>query len=208
MKIHWLYLLLALVLLLPPIPFSMAFQKALHKLRRRDFDSPLAAAGHWQNWVDLFRAGLGVYLLSQWAIELDPEVPGADFKGLAFIATLLSLAVLVQTVRVLRSVQLVAPVFFLCGITLIWGDYLQGAFAVIVGWVFAVGGKNLAFQLPTMAAALAAASFVLGLRLTVFPICGLIVLPLVLSVLLRKRLLFAALKPETFPARAGQVTTP
>lgn len=196
MRVQWLYLLLSLALMLPPMPFSMAFQKGLLKLRRRDFSSAAAAALHWQNWADLFRAALGVYLLSQRAVIVDPEREGGDFRALAFVSTVLALVLLVQTVRVLRSVQLLAPVFFLCGITLIWGDQVQGAFAVAVGWLFAIGGKNLAYQLPAMAVALAAASFVLGYTLPVFANCALIILPLVLSVLLRKRLLFAAVRPE------------
>jgi hypothetical protein len=96
----------------------------------------------------------------------------------------------------LRTVQILAPIFYLCGMTLMFGDILQGAFAVVVGWLFAIGGKNLAYQLPAMAVALAAAGYVLGLALPLLVLnCLFIFVPLVLSIAFRKRLLFATAAP-------------
>jgi hypothetical protein len=191
MKIHWLYLFAALILLSPPLPYSAGLQRSI--LKFRSLPSAFAALRLWQNWVDLARAGLGVYLLTVLAIKVDVREPGAEFEALGIEALLLGLTILVQCVRILRTVQVLAPVFYLSGLTLtMGGDYLQGSFAVVVGWLFAIGGKNLNYQLPAMAAALAAAGYVLGLDNHLYLNCALIFLPFVLSIVFRKRLLFAA----------------
>jgi hypothetical protein len=193
-SIKWFYLLLAVGLLLPRLPFSPGMWKGI---RHSSHWHPGAIARVWQNWVDLIRAALGVYLLNQHAIVVtDAESPGADFKALALQATVLGLVLLVQMIRVPRTVQFLAPVFYLSGLTFILSGYLPGAFAVGVGWLFAVGGKNLAYQLPAMAVALAAAAYILGPLLPLMVNCGLILIPLILSALFKKRLLFAASSPS------------
>jgi hypothetical protein len=113
--------------------------------------------------------------------------------ALGLEASFLAIVLLVQTVRRLRTFQILAPVFYLCGLTLALGGWLQGGFAVVVGWLFAIAGKNLAFQLPAMAVALATAGYVLGLALPVIIVnCVLIFVPFVLATLFKKRLLFVA----------------
>ena len=82
------------------------------------------------------------------------------------------------------------------GFQITWEDISwQGAFAVVVGWLFAIGGKNLSYQLPAMAVALAAAGYVLGLGPILMLNCALILLPLILGLLFRKKLIFAASVP-------------
>jgi hypothetical protein len=200
-KIEWFYLIGAIALLLPPAPFSAGSQKSFMSLRRSKFADAFAAARVWQNWLDFGRAAVGVYLLTQHAILADRSKPGSEIQSLAVQAAVLGLVLLVQTIRVFRTVQLLAPIFYLSGLTLVLGGdllrdlYLQGIFAVAVGWLFAIGGKNLAYQLPAMAVALAAAGYVLGLGLPLMLNCGLILLPLVISTLFRRRLLFVAITP-------------
>jgi hypothetical protein len=95
---------------------------------------------------------------------------------------------------VLRKVQILAPIFYLSGLTLVLGGFHQGVFAVVVGWMFAIGGKNLAYQLPAMAVALVAAGSVLGLGLPLLLNSALILLPLLVAAFSRKRLVFATSK--------------
>jgi hypothetical protein len=198
-KIEWLYLLAALALLLPPAPFSSGVQKSLFSLRRNQFADALAAARVWQNWLDLVRAAAGVYLLTQHAIVTDGLTPGAEMQALAIKAGILILVLVAQTVRIFRTVQLLAPLFYLSGMTLVLGGnvlhpdyYYQGIFAVVVGWLFAIGGKQLAYQLPSMAVALAVAGYVLGLGVPLLLNCALILIPPILGTLFRRKLLFAA----------------
>jgi hypothetical protein len=193
MTIHWPFLLLAVALLLPPLPISESLRRALLKVR--SLPSAMGAVRFWQNWVDFVRAGLGVYLLSEWAITVDPAQSGAELRALALKGVILAVVLLAQTVRLVRTVQILAPLFYLSGLTIVLGDYLQGCFAVAVGWLFAIGGKNLTYQMPAMAISLAVAGYVLGLDTPLLLDCVLIFLPLVLSLLFRKRLLFLATPP-------------
>jgi hypothetical protein len=206
MKVHWLNLLLAVVILLPPVPFPEDFRKAL----RRSNAVPGGVRKLWQNWVDLVRAAFGVWLLNDVAITVDANQPGADFNAIAVKAAVLGLVLLPQVVRLYRNVQMLAPVLYLCGVTISLGGYdsnfigevlglawfqhlpVPGVFAVGVGWLFALGGKNLAYQLPAMAVAAAIAAYVIGPLEPLMLACGLILIPLVLSTLFRKRLWFAA----------------
>jgi hypothetical protein len=196
MKIQWLHLLIAVALLLPPAPFSAAFQKTLLSMRRNASASALGAACVWQNWVDFARAAIGVYLLTQRAVLTDSRQPGAELQGLAIQSGILGIVLLTQTVRMFRTVQFLAPVFYLCGITLMMGgnlfggDYYQGLFAVVVGWFFAIGGKNLSYQLPTMAVALGAAGSILGYGVPLMLNCAFILIPFFLAALFQRRLLF------------------
>ncbi len=206
---NWFSLLVALALLLPPIPFPPAFRKTL---RRQKVADVWAVARLWQNWADLARAALGVFVLMQWAFDTpDPTKSGGESLALLIKTALLGLAILPQTIRVFRSVQLLAPVFYLSGLTCFFsstptlftlGDLsglgqlfkglAPGLFAVGVGWLFALGGRNLAYQLPAMAIAVLAAGYVLGPLPPMVLNCGLILIPPVLSVVFRKRLLFAS----------------
>ena len=192
MEMHAFYLVLALVVMLPPLPFYGEVRRTLSSSRRNARVNAAATARVWQNWVDFIRAAFGAYLLKQWTTLADAQAPGSEEKHVLITALILSIVLLVQTVRILRNVQLLAPIFYLCGLTLVFGGWAQGAFAVAVGWLFAIGGKNLAYQLPAMAVALAAAGYVLGLGTPLLLNCALIFLPLVLSLLFRRRLLVAA----------------
>ena len=202
MILKWPYLLAAVALLWPPAPFSATFQKSLMSLRRNAAASACGTTRVWQNWLDLARAGLGVYLLTQHAVLADSRVPGGEMEALVVQSSVVGLGLLVQTVRIFRTVQFLAPVFYLSGLTLVMGGdiltqdwtpgYLQGLFAVIVGWLFAIGGKNLNYLLPSMAVALAVAGYVLGLGLPLMVNCALLPVPFVVATLFRRPLVFAA----------------
>src|SRR5689334_6811409 len=121
MKTHWLYLALALALMLPPTPYPADFRKAL---RRSNVSNPAGVAWVWQNWLDLLRAAVGVFFLNEWASSVvDANKPGSELTELGLKAAVLGVVLLAQTIRVLRTVQLLAPVFYLCGLTLTMGGY-------------------------------------------------------------------------------------
>ncbi len=209
MSVRWLHLFLALLLLYPPLPLSPALRKMVLSPRRNASARASSMALCWQNWVDLARAGVGAFLLSQWAFQVEAGVPGAAAKALFFQALALVPAIILQMIRMGREVQLVAPVFYLCGVVLAFGGYVEGGFAVFVGWLFAIGGNRPAYQLPLMAAALVAGGYVLNsaLSLPSALACGLICLPLMMTFLLQKPLAFVAREriraPEPESAKSG-----
>jgi hypothetical protein len=199
MKIQAYYFLAALVLLLPPMPLAADVCRVASRSLRGNPANPACAALLWQNWVDLFRAMLGVVILTRLAISADPAVPGGELRVLVCVGVLLGIAVLLQAIRLGTHIQLIAPVFYLCGLTLVLPGYAEGAFAVGVGWLFAVGGKNLEYQMPVMAVGLLAVVFALGHTFYLLLNCALILLPLVIAILFLKRSHFAVRNLETGP---------
>jgi hypothetical protein len=196
MIINWLFLLLAVGLLLPPPMLAPWLHKYLMKPRRNVTPAIRSLVSRWQNWADLIRAGVGVYLLTELAIRPTPGVPGAETKCLVFEGTVLTLVLLAQIVRINPGIQLMAPVFYLSGLTLVLSGYTSGGFAVFVGWLFAIGGQNPAYQLPVMGVALAVGGYLLGLTSPLILNSVLIFLPLLLGFLFRRDLLFVAKAPR------------
>jgi len=75
------------------------------------------------------------------------------------------------------------------------GGYVAGGFAVFVGWLFAVGGRNAAYQLPIMGVALGIAGSLLDFNFRLVLACGLIFVPLFLSFMAQQQLAFVAREP-------------
>jgi hypothetical protein len=199
MAIHWQWLGLALVLLWVPAVLPSELNRRLANRGRLPQSTVASLVGAWMNWVDLIRAAAGTYLLAEFCFTIDSEVRGAGSRALLFRALILLAGVLIQVVRYKRELVFLTPVFYLCGITLVLPGYDKGGFAVFVGWLFAIMGKNPAFQLPVMAVTLGVAGYVLGgLGAPVFLSIGLILCPLVLNFLFQR--------PQVFLARA--VSTP
>jgi hypothetical protein len=199
LSIHWHYLLLSLVLLLPPIPLSGAQRRYVESVRRKTSSSVLAMMGQWQNWADLVRAVLGVFLLTQVAIIVDPAARGVGVKALTLKGGILTVAILLQIVRLGRTSPLIAPIFYLCGFTLVWAGYVEGGFAVFTGWLFLINGNHPVYQLPIMAATLAIAGFFLSsmaplIVLSLALNCALILLPLLLAFFFQKPLAVVAIE--------------
>lgn len=156
----------------------------------------------WQNWVDLVRGIVGAYILSEFVLDVDPEVKGAGTKALMLQGCLLGLALVFQTVRVKavnKEIALAAPVFFLSGITLVYGGLDAGGFGVFVGWMFAIGGKSPVYQLPAMGVALGGAGYLLGLSLPLIMNCGLVFLPLFISFMAHRPLSYVSNEPPSLP---------
>jgi hypothetical protein len=209
MIIRWPTFWLALVLLAPPPLLSSELRRVVTSVRRNAALSVPSLLRPWQNWVDFVRASLGTWFLTKFAILPDPSKEVGP-KALLLQFALLGTALLLQTTRVdlkaprsEQKLQLMAPIFYLCGMTLLLSG-LSGAFAVFVGWVFAIASKNPSYQLPAMAVGLIAGGFVFGLGLAVMLNIGLVVLPYFEAFVLRKRLVFMGLAtPLRSPALKG-----
>ena len=195
MRIQWQWLILAVIMLLPPLPLSESQRKFL-KSRRNSSTSVRSLLKTWQNWVDLIRAGVGVYLLTEFAFPLNPEIKGAGAKAFVLEGLVLGIGLLFQVIRFGRGVQFVAPIFYVCGFTLVLAGYTVGGFAIFTGWLFAVGGKTPVYQLPVMGVALGLAGSLLGFSLRLLLDCSLIFLPLVLAFMFRQQLSFVAREPS------------
>ncbi|MCI0537710.1 MAG: hypothetical protein L0Z50_21050 [Verrucomicrobiales bacterium] len=155
----------------------------------------------WQNWADLARASLGTLVLTELAFRPDPT-KNAGAKPVLFQAGFLAVALLFQVMRVDRrasrseqKLQLLAPIFYLCGITLVLSG-ISGIFAACVGWVFAISARNPAYQLPAMGAAVIAGGFVFGLGLALMSNVALILVPFFEAFVFRKRLVFVGAGPR------------
>ncbi|MCL5096640.1 MAG: hypothetical protein M1608_03730 [Candidatus Omnitrophica bacterium] len=207
MILHWQYLLPAALFILLPMPLP-----ARMRLTAR---TRVAAATvkdmvcTWQNWADLLRAGLAVFVLLDYAITVDSTVRGAGLKALMVESLVLCLGLLLQTVRIKQTTLITAPVFYLCGLTIPLSGYLVGIFAIFVGWLFAIAGKHLQYILPVTALALGVAGFILGSLkpLLVFN-CVLMLFPVVISLLFEKELLFACRAPRDRNPDASTEETP
>lgn len=198
MTIHWLYLFIVLVLLWPPLPVRGAVWRFL-KSRRNPSVHTAILFKRWQNWVDLVRGAVGAYILSEFALDIDPEIKGAGTKALMLQGCLLGLALVFQIVRYKTEFVLAAPVFFLSGITLVYGGLAAGGFSVFVGWIFAIGGNRPIYQLPAMGVALGGSGYLLGLSLPLIMNCGLVFLPLFIAFMAHKPLAFVTDEPPGLP---------
>ena len=197
MKIDWLYFAPALVLLLPPIPLRGATKTFSLSRRHATTASISSMLSLWQNWVDVLRAGLGTFLLAHRAILNEAGIANPDTRGLLLIAMVAGLGLLFQTVRFSRGVQLVAPIFYLSGMTLVFSDFATGGFAVFAGWMFAVGAGKISYQIPVTIIALGGAGcLILGPSIVVILGCLLTGLPLFAAFLLRQPLLFVTKDPK------------
>ena len=109
-------------------------------------------------------------------------------------AAILGIGLLLQVVRVRKKVLFLSPVFYLTGITLVLAGIPTGPFAVFVGWLFAIAGKNPPYQLPVMGIALIVAGYVLGELFKPMFMCNVVLvfsLP-VLGFLFQKPLIFVS----------------
>lgn len=197
MIVEWLYLAVAVVLLLVPLPMKESERRYVMRSRRNATSNATLMLPMWQNWVDLVRAGVGAYVLVHLAIRADPAVAGAGTKLVALHGSVLAAGLLVQSVRVGEEFRLICPIFYLCGLTLVLSGYDVGGFAVFVGWLFAVGGGRAAYQLPIMGVALAAGAYTLGnLQLPLILNVVLIFLPLFLAFVFRQPMAYVARMPK------------
>jgi hypothetical protein len=90
-----------------------------------------------RNWVDLLRAAIGCTGLVYVCVELSgPSVRELGFSILVIKAVALAIAVALQTVRIESGrMTLVAPVFFIFGLSFPLIGWMPALFAIIMVWV-------------------------------------------------------------------------
>lgn len=151
---------------------------------------PLAEAGKARNWIDFARGAVGGYALIAFALQAPEDTVGVHTVTLIWQGVVLALAALMQMARMEGRFSLFAPIFFLQGLTL-------GAAGWLVGLLAMVGSWALTPVLPGPGAVLfihGAFTLILGLLLPgqapalVMVLAGVVWLPVLLSVLLKKRL--------------------
>lgn len=203
MQVQWIFLALAVALLVPPLPLSESLRHFVLKSRRNASANIKSTLELWQNWVDLARAGLGVYVLTTLAIQVDTQVEGAALKALMLQGAILAIGIVVQSLKFSGEIRIIAPIFYISGITLMLPGIAVGGFAIFTGWLFGVGSTNPRFVLPVMGIALGAAGYVLGsLGLEVILNCGLIFLPMFLAFMARQPLVVVAREPKRMTVAA------
>ena len=201
MSVHYPFLAFALVLLWFPRGWLRHGLRVTSKPPRRynqpktERDpndravKPLVEAVKSRNWVDFFRAAVGGYGVTS-AVFASSGAGAAHAPALVWQGALLAAAVFFQMVRLEGRLSLFAPIFFLQGLTV-------GAAGPLVGLLAMLGSWALTPVLPGAGAVLfvqGAITLSLGLLLQgteptlLMVLTGVIWLPMLVSVLLRKRL--------------------
>lgn len=216
MNIQWPWLLIAVALLIPPPVLSAELKRNLISARRNESIKVKAILVPWQNWADLFRAGAGVWLLANFGITANPALNSDSTSVLARLGVL-SAATILQTIRLNLSapreehrIQIVAPVFYLCGASAMLGGVVTGGFGLLAGWLFAFGTARPLFQLPSMGVGMLGAGYLFGINLSIISGVVLIVIPFALAFAFHKRLVFVGtvVRLSSPPARKeNQPTT-
>lgn len=162
------------------------------KVERDPYDlsvSPVVEGVKSRNWLDFFRAMIGSWVVLGVAAERGGGMASGS-TTLTLAASALGVAGLIQMVRVEGRLSLFAPIFFLQGMNFGMNGGIIGAITMIGAWA-------LSPVLPSAGALLfvqGAATLCLGLLLrNAEPVLGMIMagltwVPVLISVLLRKRL--------------------
>jgi hypothetical protein len=88
-----------------------------------------------RNWIDLVRALIGGIALTQVCFSVAPDAAkGTSTQLFVIEALILVVAVLIQTIRLENRFSLVAPVFFLLGLSFALIGWKAALFAVVGIW--------------------------------------------------------------------------
>lgn len=192
MKLDDLIFLSALLVLW--MPFPSLTERFRHRSLLGHYSPPEfeQISRRWQNYVDLLRGALGAYVISKMTLNVQFEAAGLGGYAGWMPHIVLGLGVLLQTVRLPIPAVIVAPVFYLSGLTLILPGLLEGAFALLFGWSFALATKDIRHQLPAMGLALLLAGvFNNGLNDQLLLNASFVLAPPTLAILLNRRLVMA-----------------
>jgi hypothetical protein len=147
----------------------------------------------WQSYIDLLRGALGAYVVARMGLKVSTDALGFETLSPSLPIIVLALGVLFQIVRLPIPLIIVAPVFYVSGLTLVLPAPLEGAFALLFGWGFALSTKDIRHQLPAMGLALLLAGvFNSNLDYWLLANAAFALTPPFLSLLLNKRLIFVA----------------
>lgn len=164
MTIDWPLLLCAIGLLWVPYPMPQFLHNRLtsNPPARPRPSSVLGMAKVWTNWASLLTAAGGAFLLSGLAIQVDEGAEGVQRIILPIKAGVLGVGILLQMIRFKAEVNLLDPVYYLCGVTLFFYGPISGVFAVVVGWLFALSQNKPGLVLPVAGIALGLAGYLLA----------------------------------------------
>jgi hypothetical protein len=187
---HWEYFLPAIALLCLPLPLTSGRWSVSVSDRQYYHHGLVGLWCAWQNWADLLRSVAGAYALFYLSMTVETKANGLPMAAFLVKAAVLAFGLMTQTIRFGDGLNVFAPICYLSGLTIMLPGYLEGGFAFCFGWAFAIGGRNAKFQLPVMGAALGIMAPILGNFGQMFLLtCGLIITPLLLPVLFRKRVM-------------------
>jgi hypothetical protein len=159
----------------------------------------------WQNWIDLIRSSAATYALVHLAIKPDPTDPMSASSIPYLQAGVLGLGLLFQMARFNPELAFYSPIFYLTGLAVQLPGYVPGGFALAFGWALAIGTRQPRFLLPASATMLMLAGyFVDHLTFWLAVTTALLLAPVALAVLFRRRAFFASREtpsPKRRPAR-------
>lgn len=144
-----------------------------------------------RNWIDFFRAGAGGYAIVHACVEVTGKMPPYfGLKLLAAKAVVLMVAVIVQTLRIESGRHtLVAPVFFLFGLSFVLIGWMPALFAIIMVWVINRTLPTVGIFLFVFAGLQAAFTLALGRNLPMAVLAAVLTwLPVLWSAATRRRL--------------------
>jgi hypothetical protein len=191
MKLHDVIVILATAILW--LPFPSLTDRFRSRSLLAHYSSPEMGRVWkcWQNYIDLLRGAMGAYVVIRMGVNVRANVIGLDPFSASLPTVILGLGVLFQTVRLPAPVLILAPVFYLSGLTLILPGSLEGAFALLFGWAFSFATKDIRHQLPAMGLALLLAGiFNNNLNQSIALNAAFVLAPPLLALLLNRRLIF------------------
>lgn len=201
MSVHYPYLVFALLLLwfprawlrhgirVTPKPPRKVNQAKEERDPHERGVKVLSEATKSRNWVDLLRAAVGAYGVSEVVFTVS-GLPGTHIPTLVCQGAILLVAVLIQTVRLEGRLSFFAPIFFIQGLAIGVGGGLVGLLAMLGSWALTPilpGAGAVLFVQGGLALSLGLLLQSCEPRLLMV-VTGVTWLPVLLSILLRKRL--------------------
>jgi hypothetical protein len=186
MKINWIFVVASVVLLWFPGPFPATLKNVLRRNPAARWPAHLRGlAALKTNWIDLTRAALGAFLLAHAVTWNEQNPPDHDTLRWIVVAqgAVLAIGLIVQTIRWVQGVVMVAPLFYLSGLVLAFTDPFIGAVAVAMGWALGISFKKPELVLPFMVAFLVAGFAVTQWSLIGMVFCAVAAIPLLLMYL-------------------------
>lgn len=152
--------------------------------------NPLTEAAKSRNWVDLFRGAVGTYGLLDAGLRPPEGILGLDTLTTSLQGGALFLAMLLQMVRYEKRLSLFAPIYFLQGMGIGVAGGLVGILALLGSWALSPLLPGAGVLLFVQGAVL----LVIGMLLKsaapgmLMIVAGITLMPMLVSVLLRKKL--------------------
>ncbi len=205
--VHEFYLLLALIMLWIPRSWLKLGKRFKRRRRQRETLEKFAQEGaidpedksirlskefkNSRNYVDFFRASAGAIALWSFSIETHSR----DDKRAAFLicCVLMLIGFLIQTIRRKQELTFYTPIFFAAGMSIGMGNYYSGAMAFMLTCALNPILTTPQIFLAAYALVLLPFNYYLGAGLQkAFVNAGVILFPIILSVLLRRPMVMSA----------------